>query len=149
MNDGVPYRELEIFTDVRVQAHDVDILDSLILACFIMETHGLGSTPVQGISSIQRALFYYRMCEQLGFLFHYSRGVNFALPSYSDLISCLCYLLESCHHAFMTIGQSLATRRANVSKRLARVSVVIATEKFVHRPGLRTVPIHAEIWEFW
>ena len=41
-----------------VEAHDVDILNSLILPCLIMETHGLGSTYVQGITGTQQTLLH-------------------------------------------------------------------------------------------
>jgi len=46
MNDRMADWELEIFADVRVQTHDIDILDCLIRAGFIVKTHGFGSTPV-------------------------------------------------------------------------------------------------------
>jgi len=38
--------ELEIFADVRVQTHDINVLDCLILPGFIIKTHGFCSTPV-------------------------------------------------------------------------------------------------------
>jgi len=46
VNDRMADSELEIFADVRVQTHDINILNCLILADFIVKTHGFGSTPV-------------------------------------------------------------------------------------------------------
>jgi len=53
MNDWMTVRELEIFAYVRGQAHDVDILDGLILAYLIVETYGFGSNPIYIITGIQ------------------------------------------------------------------------------------------------
>jgi len=48
--------ELEVLAYIGIEAHDVDILYSLILPCLIVETHGLGSTPLEGITGPQRTL---------------------------------------------------------------------------------------------
>jgi hypothetical protein len=36
------YGELEILANIRVETHDIDILDSLVFEYLIMETHGFG-----------------------------------------------------------------------------------------------------------
>ena len=55
MNDRVTYGELEIFADVGLETHYIAVLYSLLtLFDFVVKTHGLGSTPVQSISSVQR-----------------------------------------------------------------------------------------------
>jgi len=59
VNDRITDRELEILVYIRVEAHDVDILNCIILPCLIVETHGLGSTSVQGITGPQRTLLHY------------------------------------------------------------------------------------------
>ena len=46
VNDRMAGWEFEIFADVRVQTHDINILNLLILAGFIVKTHCFGSTPV-------------------------------------------------------------------------------------------------------
>ena len=45
MNDRTAEGELELFAYVRVESHDVDILNGLILSCLIVETHGFGQPP--------------------------------------------------------------------------------------------------------
>jgi len=50
MDARVPYRKLEILTYVRVETHDIHILDSLVLLHFIVEPHGLRPSPIQGIT---------------------------------------------------------------------------------------------------
>ena len=55
MNDRVTNGELEIFGDVGVETRYIAGLYSfLTLLDFVVKTHGLGSTPVQSISSVQR-----------------------------------------------------------------------------------------------
>ena len=66
LSDRVTHGELEILAYVRVEFHDIDILNGLILPCLIVETHCLGSTPVQGITFTQRTLLYYGLSEQFG-----------------------------------------------------------------------------------
>jgi hypothetical protein len=54
MNDRMTYGELEVVADIRVQTHNVTILDRLIfLPYLIVEAHGFGSSPVQSISGYQ------------------------------------------------------------------------------------------------
>jgi len=66
VNIRMIHRKLEILAYVRVEAHDVDILNGLILPCLVVDTHGLGSTPVQGIMGTQRTLLHNGMSEQFG-----------------------------------------------------------------------------------
>jgi len=56
VNDRMTHGELEVLAYVRVEAHDIDILYSFILSCLIVETHGLGLTPIQSITIPQRTL---------------------------------------------------------------------------------------------
>ena len=88
-DDRVSHGKLETLAYVRVQAHDVLILDSLFFPHFIVETPNLRPLYVQGIASTQRTLSYYRMCEQFGF----RSIVKFTLPLNFDLIACSCNLL--------------------------------------------------------
>jgi len=46
VNDWMTHCELEIFANVRVQAFDVNKLNCLIFACFIVKTHGFCSTTI-------------------------------------------------------------------------------------------------------
>jgi len=50
MDAWVADGKLEILAYVRVETHDIHILDSLISPHFIVETHGLRPAPVQGIT---------------------------------------------------------------------------------------------------
>ena len=74
------YGELKVLPYEWVETHDIDILNGFILPRFTVETHGLGSTTVQGITGKQRTLLYYRMREQFWFLFHITRLVKLAFP---------------------------------------------------------------------
>ena len=79
--------KLEILANVRVETHDIHILDSFIFSNFIVETHGLRPTPVQGITGTQWTLSHKRMREQFGFL------LKFTFPLHFDLIARSSYLL--------------------------------------------------------
>ena len=79
--------KLEILAYVRVETHDIYILDGLIFTYFIVETHGLRPTTVQGIMGTQWTLSHKGMRDQLGFLF------KLTFPLYFDLIAHSCYLL--------------------------------------------------------
>jgi len=50
VNDRMDEGELEILACVLIEAHDIDILNGLILACLIVEKNGLDSTSVQGLT---------------------------------------------------------------------------------------------------
>jgi len=63
------------------------MLNGFIHPRFTLETHGLGSNTVQGITGTQRTLLYYRMREQFWFLFHNTRLVKFAFPLELDEIT--------------------------------------------------------------
>ena len=87
MND----EELEILVYVRVEAHDVDLLNCLIIPCLIVETHGLGSTSVQGIMSAQRTLLHDGpLCI-----------VKLTFPLDLDQVSCSRYVLQARHRLFV------------------------------------------------
>jgi len=87
MDTWVADGTLEILAYVRVETHDIHILDSLIFSHFIVETHGLRPTPVQGITGTQWTLSYKGMREQSGFLLKFTFQLHF------DLIARSCYLL--------------------------------------------------------
>jgi hypothetical protein len=71
MNNLVTYWKLEKLANVWVQAHDVNVSVSLIVAYLVMETHGFSSTTIKSISGIYWTLLRYRMRKQFGFLLHY------------------------------------------------------------------------------
>jgi len=87
MDGGMTDGKLEILAYVRVETHDIHILDSLIFMHFILETHGLRRAPVQGITGTKRSLTYHSMREQFGFLLKFTSPLNL------DLIARACYLL--------------------------------------------------------
>ena len=91
------YGPLKVLTYVGVETHDIDILNGFILPRFTVETHGFGSTTVEGITGTQRTLLYYGMREQLWFLSHNTRIVKLAFPFDLDQITRLCYLLQARH----------------------------------------------------
>jgi len=61
----VSYGKFEILAYVWVGIHDIHLLDCLIFTHFIVETHGLCPTTVQGITGKQGILSYKRMREKL------------------------------------------------------------------------------------
>jgi len=87
MDGGVSDGKHEILAYVRVETHDIHILDSFVFAHFIVETHSLRPAPVQSITGTQRSLSHYRMREQFGYL------LKFTFPLNLDLIARSCYLL--------------------------------------------------------
>ena len=55
--------------------------------------HGLGPTPVQGISCFQRTVLNDGVCQQFWFLFHNLCFVKLAFPLNFDFVTGLRYLL--------------------------------------------------------
>jgi len=103
MNDWMNDWELELFANVRVQAHEVNILDCLILAHLILEMHGLCSSTIYSIAVMQVTLFCYGMRGQFRFLIHYSCIVKFTFLLNLDLISRMplsVLIATSCDHIF-------------------------------------------------
>jgi len=95
MNDRMTNGELEILAYVRVEARDIDILHGLILLCLIVETHGLGSTPVQGNTGTQRTLLLYGMSGPPCI-------VKLTFPLDLDQVSSSCYLFETPYGLLIT-----------------------------------------------
>jgi len=89
------YGELKVLAYVWVQTHDIDILNGFFLPRFTVETHGLGSTTVQGNTDTQRTLLYYGMREQFGFLFYNTRLVKLAFLLDLGRITRSRYLLQA------------------------------------------------------
>ena len=87
MDDRVTHGKLEKHANVRVETHDIHILDNLIFPHLIVETHGLRPTPLQSITGTQGTPSYKGMREQFGFL------LIFTFPLHFDLIARSCYLL--------------------------------------------------------
>ena len=75
--------ELEIFADVGVEAHFVAVLYRLLtLFDFVVQTHGLGSAPVQSVTSVHRRVSDNGMCSQI-----VSDSFELALPLYFESIA--------------------------------------------------------------
>ena len=89
------YGEHKVLAYVWVETHDIEILYGFIIPRFTVETHGLVSTTVQGITDSQRTLLYYRMRKQFCFLFHKTRLVKLAFPLELDQITRSRYLLQA------------------------------------------------------
>jgi len=82
VNDRVTYGELEIFTDVRVETHYIAVLYSLLtLSDLVVKAHGLGPTPVQSVTSVQRRVSDYGMSLQI------LGSFELAFPLYFDSIA--------------------------------------------------------------
>jgi len=81
------YGELKVLACVRVETHDIDILNGSILQRFTVQTLGHRSTTVKGITVTQRTLLYYRMREQFWFLFHNTRLVKLTIQLDLDQIT--------------------------------------------------------------
>jgi len=72
-----------IFTDVGVETHYVAVLYRLLtLFDFVVQTHGLGSTPVQSITSVHRRVSVNGMCSQI-----VGDSYELAFPLYFDSIA--------------------------------------------------------------
>jgi len=55
-----------IFADVGVETHYIAVLYSLLtLSDLVVKTHGLGSTPVQSVTSVHRRVSDNGMCSQI------------------------------------------------------------------------------------
>ena len=84
MNDRVTYGELGIFADVGVETQYIAVLYSLLtLSDLVVKTHGLGSTPVQSVTSVHRRVSDNGMCSQIVV----GDSFELALPLYSDSIA--------------------------------------------------------------
>ena len=91
MNDRMTHGELEILAYVRVEVHDLSILNGFISSCLIVETHGLGSTSVQGITGAQWTLLH---CG-------HPCIVKLTFPLDLDQVSHSRYLLQARHNLFI------------------------------------------------
>jgi len=109
--------ELKVLTYVGVETHDIDILNGFILPRFTVETHGLVSTTVEGITGKQRTLLYHGMREELWFQFHNTRLVKIAFPLDLDHITRSRYLLQARHRPLIPIRYCIATRGIDVTER--------------------------------
>jgi len=69
-----------------VETLDIDILNGFILPHFTVETHGLGSTTVKGITGTQRTLLSIGCVSSSG-LFQNTRLVKLAFPFDLDQIT--------------------------------------------------------------
>jgi len=137
MDARVADGKLEIIAYVRVETHDIHILDGLIFSHFIVEKHGLRPTPLHGFTGTQWTLSYKGMREMFGFLF------KFAFPLQIDLIARSCYLLLTRHGAFISLGQGITAKGGDIPEWLARMPVPKTAKEFVHRVGLGAVNVHA------
>ena len=82
VNDRMTDGELEIFAYVSVKTYYITVLYGLhILSDLIVKAYGLGSTPIQSLSSVHRLVSDDGMCPQIVGSF------KFAFPLYFD-ISC-------------------------------------------------------------
>ena len=54
VNHWKAYLEIEVFAYLRVQWHNVYILNGLSVSCLVAEPHGLGMAHVESVSSVQR-----------------------------------------------------------------------------------------------
>jgi len=59
---------------------------------------------VQGITGIVRALFYYRMHKEFGFVLRWTRFDKFTVPKNLYLISRSRYLFQTIYRAFIPYG---------------------------------------------
>jgi hypothetical protein len=108
--------KFEILADVRVQTHYITIMDCLSVRIYLMvETHGLGSIPVQGIACGQGTVPHDGMCQQFGLLFDDFCGILFTFPDQYDCVPDPCYLFETRHGAFIAFSQCIPTHGFEVA----------------------------------
>jgi len=124
MTDG----ELEIFADVRVNTDYIAELYRLhTLSNLRVKTHGLGSTPIQSISSVHRLVSNDGMCPQIVSSF------KFAFPLHFDIIANTLQPLDPSQRLFVPFGQRLSARqRFHVSERLTLAAVIVTSQEFVY-----------------
>jgi len=133
------YGELKVLAYVRIETHDIGILNAFIRPRFTVETDGLGSTAVQGITGTQRTLLYYGMREQFGFLFHNTRLFKIAFPLDLDQITRSRYLLAARHGPLIPFRMRIATRGDDVTERLTRMTLKITSKELVYFSSLGAV----------
>ena len=81
MNDRMTDGELQIFADVGVETHIAVLYRLHIFSDLIVKKHGLGSTPVQSISSVHRHVSDNGMRPQI------VNALKLAFPLYFDSIA--------------------------------------------------------------
>jgi len=111
VNDRITDGELETFAHVGIETHYIAVLYSLLtLSDLVVKTHGLGSNPVQSISSVQRYVSDYGMSLQIVSSF------KFTIPLYFDCIAKTLQLLDPSQCLFVPFGQRLSIhQRLDVS----------------------------------
>ena len=82
VNDRVTYGELEIFADVRVETHIAVLYSLLTLSDLVVKTPGLGSTPIQSVTSVQRRVSDYGIRSEIAV-----GSFELAFPLYFDSIA--------------------------------------------------------------
>jgi len=73
------------------------------LVYLVVQSHGLGLTPIQNISSIKRSMLYYEMCLQFGMACQ-NCLINLALPLYLYPVSDTRDLLYSRHRSLVFVS---------------------------------------------
>ena len=58
VNHWMAYGELKVLAYIRLQRHHVYILNDLSVSRLVMESHVLGSAPVESVSSVKRTMLY-------------------------------------------------------------------------------------------
>jgi len=148
VNDWMTDGELEIFADVRVGTHYIAVLYRLhIFSDLIVKTHGLGSTPIQSITSGHGHVSDYEMCPQIVVVVG---SFKFTLPLHFEIIANTLQMLDLSQRLFVSFGQGLSARqRLHVSERLTLAAVIVTSQEFVNWSRLGAVTVHAVMWKFW
>ena len=114
LTDRMADGKLEIFAYVRVEAHDVDILNGLILSWFVVETHSLCSTSATDCVALWASLH-----RQTDIPSGHSLGITFALSARSATTFvhrvALAYRLSGwrCHETVCMCGRNRSNQRTH------------------------------------
>ena len=109
-----------------------------------METHLLGSTVVQGIAGKQRTLLHYGTSEQFG----PPCIVKLAFSLELDQVSSSRYVLERRHRLFIALRNHIACQGGDVTERLPRMAVIVATKELVACACLGAIIVYTEAGQF-
>ena len=144
VDDWMSYWKLIILADVRIQAHNVKILNCFFLLYLMMETHVLGSIPIQCNSSFKGLCCTMGCVSNSGFCLTIFQASNSHSHCTFYLISCACYLLDSRHGTFIGLTGCLCFCFV-ITKRLTLTAMVETPQKFIDGFGFCALTVDTEI----
>jgi len=119
------------------------VLYSIVsLAYLLVQFHGLRSTHVKCLPSVQRAVTYHGVRLQFG-MTRQNFLIKLALPLYFYFVTRSRDLLYPRHRALVPLGQRIPIHCSVVTERLARMTVYVTVQELDH-PGIGAKTVHTE-----